>query len=318
MSEYFLGVDGGQSSTIAVIGDELGRIAGWASAGPCNHVADDGARARFLQVMRECVAQAAARAGLDAHRPRFRAACLGMSGGPDDKSALLRELIDSDEIVVTHDGRTALAGALSGQPGMIVIAGTGSIAFGENSAGEAARAGGWGYIYGDEGGAFDIVRQAVRAALREHEGWGAHTALTPALLESTETGDANEMVHRFYAPEWPRARVATLAPLVNRIAEAGDPVAIDVMNSAAQHLALLAAAVRRQLFREDEPSRLSWTGGVFGSSILLGRFRMLVELEGTVMTAPPEHVPAVGALMLAYRAAGVDVVPEAVAGLKGY
>ncbi len=311
MSGYFLGVDGGQSSTIALIGDEHGRIAGWASAGPCNHVAAAEAREKFLSVIRDCIGQAASRAGLDPDRPHFRAACLGMSGGPDDKDALLRELIDAKRIVVTHDARIALYGAMSGGPGMIVIAGTGSIAFGESAAGETARAGGWGYIFGDEGGAFDIARQAVRAALRDHEGWGAHTALTPALLESTETADANEMMHRLYTPDWPRARVATLARVVNRIAEAGDPVAIDLMNGAAQHLALLAAAVRRQLFREGEASRLSWIGGVFESAALLERFRMLVELEGSVTAAPPEHAPAAGALLLAYRAAGVGATPDA-------
>jgi N-acetylglucosamine kinase len=307
MSEYFLGVDGGQSSTIAVIGDEQGLITGWASAGPCNHVAAEEARARFVEVIGACAEQAASHARLASARPHFRAACLGMSGGPDDKEALLRELIDADRLVVTHDAHIALSGALSGAPGMVAIAGTGSIAFGENAAGETARAGGWGYVYGDEGGAFDIARQAVRATLREHEGWGAHTALTPALLESTGASNANEMMHQLYTPEWPRARVATLARVVNRIAEAGDPVAIDVMNSAGQHLALLTAAVRRQLFREDEPSRLSWIGGVFESSVLLGRFRALVELEGSVTTAPPEHAPAVGALMLAYRAAGLKI-----------
>jgi N-acetylglucosamine kinase len=199
---------------------------------------------------------------------------------------------------------------------MIVIAGTGSIAFGENAAGETARAGGWGYLFGDEGGAFDIARQAIRATLREHEGWGAHTALTPALLEATESSDPNQMMHRFYTPEWPRARAATLARVVNRIAESGDPVALDLMNAAAQHLAFLSAAVRRQLFKEGEPSRLAWIGGVFSSDILLERFRTLIGLEGTVDTAPPEHVPAVGALLLAYKSAGITAVPEPVPGLK--
>ena len=307
MSQYFLGVDGGQSSTTAVIGDEQGRIVAWATAGPCNHVSAGEARAKFLKVMGECVAQAATRAGMEGARPRFRAACMGMSGGPEDKAGLLRELVAADDLIVTHDGQTALSGAMSGGPGMIVIAGTGSFAFGESASGDTARAGGWGYVYGDEGSAFDIARQAVRAILREHEGWGAHTALTPALLEATETREANELVHRLYTPEWPRSRVATLAQVVDQIAESGDPVAIDLMNVAAQQLALLAAAVRRQLFRENEPSKLAWIGGVFGSDMLLSRFRMLIELEGSVTAGPPAHAPAVGALMLAYRAAGLRV-----------
>jgi N-acetylglucosamine kinase-like BadF-type ATPase len=314
MSEYFLGVDGGQSTTTAVIGDEHGRIVAWATAGPCNHVSAGEARAKFLRVMGECVAQAAGRAGMEAGQQHFRAACLGMSGGPDDKAALLKELISTDDMLVTHDGRIALSGAMNGGPGMIVIAGTGSIVFGESATGESARAGGWGYVYGDEGGAFDIARQAVRAVLREHEGWGAHTALTPALLEATETREANELVHRLYTPKWPRSRVAGLAQVVDQVAESGDPVAIDLMNSAAQHLALLAAAVRRQLFREGELSKLAWIGGVFGSSVLLNRFRMLIELEGSVSAGPPQHAPVVGALLLAYRTAGVSVAADGFAG----
>ncbi len=306
MSEYFLGVDGGQSSTTALVGDEQGRIVGWASGGPCNHVAAAEARARFLQVIGDCVRNAAKRAKVE---PHFRAACLGMSGGPEDKAALLRELISADDLIVTHDGRIALSGAMSGGPGMIVIAGTGSIAYGESATGESARVGGWGYVYGDEGSGFDIVRQAVRAVLRDHEGWGAHTALTPALLQATETRDANEMVHRLYTPDWPRVRVAGLAPVVDGIAESGDPLALDIMNGAAQHLALLSAAIRRQLFREGEPSRLAWIGGVFRSRTVLDRFRMLVGLEGTVTAAEPDHGPASGALMLAYRAAGLGIVP---------
>jgi N-acetylglucosamine kinase len=255
--------------------------------------------------MRECLSQAAERAGMDPTRPHFRAACLGMSGGPQDKASLLKQLIHSDQLMVTHDGQVALTGAMNGGPGMIVIAGTGSFAFGQSAAGETARAGGWGYIYGDEGSAFDVGRQAVRAVLREHEGWGAHTALTPALLEATSTRDAHELMHLLYTPEWPRARVATLAEIVDGIAESGDPVAIDLLNSAAQQLAFLAAAVRRQLFRENEPSKLAWIGGLFRSATLLSRFRMLIELEGSATPGPPAHGPAIGALMLAYRLAGI-------------
>jgi len=130
MAEYFLGVDGGQSSTTAVIGDANGKIAGWASAGPCNHVSAGEACSKFVRVIRECLSQAAMRAGLQNSEPRwqFRSACLGMSGGPDDKAALLHQLIDAGHISVTHDAMIALAGATAGEPGIIVIGGTGSIA----------------------------------------------------------------------------------------------------------------------------------------------------------------------------------------------
>jgi N-acetylglucosamine kinase-like BadF-type ATPase len=309
VSDLFLGVDGGQSSTTAVIGDISGKVIGWGSAGPCNHVSAVQARGRFLEVMRECLAQAAAKAGLDGALTRwhFKAACLGMSGGPEDKAALLHELLDADHMAITHDAAIALAGATSGEPGIIVIAGTGSMAFGQNARGETARAGGWGYIFGDEGGSFDIARQALRAVLREHEGWGAHTALTPALLEAASARDANEMLHLFYTESWPRSRVADLARAVTRIADEGDPIALRLLHQAAQELALLAGSVRRQLWTEGEPVMMSWAGGVFQSDPLLERFRMLMSLEPAAICEPPKHGPAEGALLLAYRSAGVNV-----------
>src|SRR5947209_3167873 len=84
-----------------------------------------------------------------------------------------------------QSGTTALAGATRSGQGIITIAGTGSIAFGRNPAGRTARAGGWGYIFGDEGGGFDIARQATRAILRLEEGWGPPTALRETLLAAT-------------------------------------------------------------------------------------------------------------------------------------
>lgn len=318
MSQFFLGVDGGQSSTTAIIGDHNGEIVGWATSGPCNHVGAAEGRPKFLRVMRECLGQAAERAGLDPHRPSFEAACLGMSGGPDDKSGLMKELLEASHLQVTHDGQIALAGATGGKPGIIVIAGTGSISFGENAQGETARAGGWGFIFGDEGGGFGITRQALRAILREHEGWGPRTALTPALLEATGTANANQLLHAFYTSAWPRAKVAKLARMVSTIAEQGDPVALDILRAEAQSLAIFGTAVRRQLWSDEvlEPIRLAWVGGVFASQILRQRFCELVELDERVQAAPPEHSPAVGALILAWRSAGLHLNPGPVAGIK--
>jgi N-acetylglucosamine kinase-like BadF-type ATPase len=230
-----------------------------------------------------------------------------MSGGPEDKSALLREMLAADRLTITHDAEIALAGAVDGGAGVIVIAGTGSIAFGKNSRGETARAGGWGHIFGDEGAAFDIARQALRAMLREYEGWGPRTALTPALLEATAAADAHDLLHLWYKIEWPRSRVAALAPLASRIAEEGDPVAVGILESSARDLAMLAASVREQIQEEDRLT-VSWMGGVFRSPILLDRFRALVELGGA-RCAEPRHGPAIGALLMAWRTAELLVLP---------
>jgi N-acetylglucosamine kinase len=187
-----------------------------------------------------------------------------------------------------------------------LIAGTGSIAFGRNAAGLTARSGGWGYVFGDEGGAFDIARQATRAALRMEEGWGPPTALRQALLETTGARNANQALHDFYSPAWPRSRVATLAPLVDAAAVYGDAVALQILDRAAQDLALLAAAVRGQLWQAGDAVEVVYVGGVFQSRRLLERFRMLAEFEEGNHCHPPNHGPAEGALLEAYRSEGLN------------
>src|SRR5437016_6114778 len=159
----FLGVDGGQSGTKAVIGDETGRILGAGDAGPCNHTTGAEGRAKLERVVGACVAAACGEAGIDPQTVQFEAACFGMSGGPEDKESILAEILRVGRLIVTTDAVIALAGATSTGQGIITIAGTGSIAFGRNSEGRTARIGGWGHIYGDEGSAFDIARQATRA-----------------------------------------------------------------------------------------------------------------------------------------------------------
>jgi N-acetylglucosamine kinase-like BadF-type ATPase len=301
----YLGIDGGQSSTTALIGDHTGRVLGIGRAGPSNHAAAGEGRRKFVAAITDSTHEAAKTAGLN--DPAFEAACLGLSGGPDDKEALARENIRSERYLITHDAHIALAGATGGEPGIIVIAGTGSMVFGRNAAGITARAGGWGFIFGDEGGAFDLVRQALRAILRNEEGWGPPTALREALLEATGTRDGHQLLHLFYTDAYPRDRVAGWAKLVDQAARAGDAVAGDILGSAAQQLAALTAAVRSQLFERSSVVNVCYSGGVFGSLPLLERFRMLVELEEGNRVSAPRHNAAEGALLEAYRLCGAKV-----------
>ncbi len=298
----FLGVDGGQSSTTALIGDEHGHILGRGLGGPCNHAIAAEGRAKLERAVSASVATACVEANLDAATVHFAAACFGMSGGPDDKQAILASLLRADRLIVTHDAAIALSGATTAGQGIVTIAGTGSIAFARNAAGQTARAGGWGHVFGDEGGAFDIVRQASRAALRMEEGWGPPTVLHQALLDATASPSANHVLHLFYTPDWPRSRVAALASLVDTAAAEGDAVAHRVLENAAQELALLTASVRGQLWQPGQAVEVAYTGGVFASQRLLERYRMLVELEAGNRCAAPLHGPAEGALLEAIRA----------------
>lgn len=371
--KVFLGVDGGQSSTTALVGDENGRVLGVGRAGPCNHAGAAEGREKFVQALGACVGDALAQAreaiqaaGATTSAIQFECACLGFSGGPADKEALAREIVHANHYAFTHDAFIALSGATAGGHGVVTIAGTGSIAFGRNSVGRAARAGGWGYTFGDEGGAFDLVRKAVRAALRFEEGWGPPTALRDALLDATASsaqlkrdgapfgserstsqlrrdsmerssflgspgsdadsagsisssggaGSINDLLHRFYTDEYPRDRIAAFAPLVDQVALSGDAVARDILNGAAQSLATIAAAVREQLFAPAEIVTTSYVGGAFRSVMLLERFRLLVELvDGNRVTAP-RFGPAAGALIEAYRLAGIECALDGMSGFS--
>ena len=299
--KLFLGVDGGQSGTTAVIGDESGRVVGVGRGDPCNHVAKAERREKLLRVLGGCLREA----GFE--HVEFEAACLGFSGGAADKEAAVRESIKAKHRVVTHDAFIALMGANAGEPGVVTIAGTGSMAFGRNGAAKTARAGGWGYVFGDEGGGFDLVRQALRAALRDEEGWGAKTALRDALVSSAGATSANDLLHRFYTDEYPRDRVAAFAKLLDRIARDGDMMAREILLAGAQQLAALAGAVRAQIFDAKAPCRISYTGGVFRSEILLTRYRTLMELTDGNRVVEPVYGPAAGALLAAYGAAGLTI-----------
>jgi N-acetylglucosamine kinase-like BadF-type ATPase len=286
-TRYYLGVDGGQSSTTALIGDDSGRVLGYGRGLPCYLLAD---------ALSGSLATACEQAELAAESVQFASACLGFSGGAEGKEAIVRSLVKADKLMLTHDASIALSGSLAD---IIVIAGTGSMAFGRNAAGATARAGGWGFVFGDEGGGFDLARQTLRAALRCEEGWGPPTALLDMLLAETGSKTANELLHRCYAPEFSRPVFAGYSKLVDQAAEAGDVVAQRLLENAAQELALLAQAVRETLFRaEDEPA-VAYAGAVFRSRVLLGHFR-----AAQLRVMAPVYGPAAGALLEAYRADG--------------
>jgi N-acetylglucosamine kinase-like BadF-type ATPase len=306
MSSLFLGVDGGQSHTKVAIGDGNGVVVGRGVAGPCNHVRSGEGRDKLRRAITEAVSEALAPLGVSFGDTHFAAACFGMSGGPEDKRELLAELVSCGHIEVTTDAAIALWGGTGGMPGVVVIAGTGSMAFGRNAAGQTMRAGGWGYLFGDEGGAFDVVRGALRAVLREEEGWGPATRLRTTLLDACGASAANDLLHRFYTDEFPRQRVASLAPLVDEAALAGDAEAKRVLLGAGRSLAGYGSAVRERLFTPAETVAVVQVGGAFQSRFVQEGFREGLEHSASEILMP-RFDPAVGALLRAYELAGAPV-----------
>jgi len=314
VSRFYLGVDGGQSSTVAIIGDESGVVLGLGRDGACNHVTDPEARTRFDHAVGGAVAEACRAASLDPSSTTFAAACFGFSGGTADKEDYTRALIRADRFIITHDAAIALSGATAGEPGIVIVSGTGSMAFGRNSRGGSARAGGWGYVYGDEGSGFDLTRQALRAALRHEEGWGPQTLLRDLLLRSTGAASANDLLHRFYTPEYSRPSIAALAILVSEAAEEGDREAERLLFDAAAQLVNYVEGVHHRLFEPGQSVPIAYIGGVFKGRLVLQEFIRGVHYRLNSRPIAPIHGPAAGALIEALRLGGnlsaLSGVPE--------
>lgn len=299
ISKLYLGVDGGQSSTKALVGDAAGEILGRGSGGPCNHARSGEGRAKLERALSEAVGQALAPLGLTLAEARFHRICVGMSGGPDDKREIIQRLIQADSHDVTTDAHIALHGAVEGGAGAIVISGTGSIALSRDNQGRIWRAGGWGYVFGDEGSAFDIARLSLRAALASEEGWGPSTSLQAALLAATQSANANQLLHRWYAGEFSRDQTADWSRLAEQAASAGDAIAQSILEGAGISLAQLAATAAKMASLPAGNAKVCPIGGVFANSRVMQSFsKSLDDLLG-VRPATPAALPADGALRAA-------------------
>jgi glucosamine kinase len=217
------------------------------------------------------------------------AAGLGLAGIRDDTDA---DRIAADlrartgaVVVVRDDTEAALAGAFRGGPGVVVIAGTGSGALGREAAGRLARAGGHGFLLGDEGGGYWIGREAVRAALRAADRIGPPTALDRVTRDAF--GDLVDAVRQVYQRPADRGPLARLVPAVVATAAAGDAEAARILTEAADHLVALAAAVRLRL---AAALPVAMVGGIFAAEPIRRRF---VELTGARPPAEPAELGAV-------------------------
>ena len=161
-------------------------------------------------------------------------------------AALIEPHVPGARITVVHDSRLLLA-AGGASTGVAVIAGTGSAAWGANGAGDEARAGGWGYLLGDEGSGYWLGREAVRHSLRRMNQGQEPDELTRALLDSCNTDDPNKLIALFHSPDTGRRFWAQQARLVVEAADAGHRVSRDLIDQAGKDLADMAAQVLRQL-----------------------------------------------------------------------
>lgn len=306
-TRYLLGIDGGQSSTLALLCDQTGAVLGVGHAGPSNHVHEPGGKERLENALRESVQ--AAFADADLPLAPLAAACCGMTGGDEYVAHLLSTIVTIKRLQVEQDLVTAHAGALAGEPGVIVIAGTGSVAFGVNATGQRARAGGWAYIMGDEGSGYDLGRQALIAAARACDGRGPTTSLLDSIVQHFGKKTLWDVRMAIYAGEIDRPAIAQLSHLVVAASAAGDQVARSILNRGGQELAEAALAVLGKLGMLEETTKVSTVGGVFqaGDAILEPFASHLLGAAPHVQIRQPIYPPVLGSVLLALRLAEIPL-----------
>ena len=297
-----VGVDGGGTKTEAVILDSNQRIIGEGRAGPSNPMRVGIASAAAC--IREAIDKACVMAKV--RRDDLLAAEIGLAGTRRrELRERMREALANlgiDDIEVVTDADIALYGATAGAPGIVVIAGTGSICCGVNSRGKRVCAGGWGPIAGDEGSGAWIARRALRAIAHASDGRGPKTDLTEFACSYFHVTAADDLVTAIYAPSITNERLAGFAKDVIEAAKQKDPVAKQITNEAGSELALAVITVIKNLHMERERFQVAHVGGVFAASgdLILDTMRTGVnKVAPRAYFQPPHFSPAVAAARMA-------------------
>lgn len=304
MTRFIIGVDGGQTSTVALLARADGEVVGIGTGGPANHIHEPGGMERMQRSLRDAVTSAFAQAGISSIQAE--SACFGMTGGMEYVPDAVSGFLQADILHVYHDVVTALAAASIAQPGIIVIAGTGAIVYGSTADQREARADGWGYFMGDEGSAYDIGLMVLRAAARAADGRGVETRLVRAVLRFWRKMNLMEVRAALYAQQISRAEIAGLSWVAYCAANGGDAVARNILADAGRKLGQTAAAVLATL---GDNLPVFVTGGVFqAGDWVLEPFKATVRQTAPNVDILPSAFPqVVGALLLAQRAAGYPI-----------
>lgn len=310
----FLGIDGGQTSTTAVLADGTGRVLATGTGSACDHITGPHGYERNRDAIHSAISAAITDTAIDTQQ--IISVGMALTSAPRELNAtpifeqIVRDVLQPKHIWVDHDVAGNLAGASAGAPGVVVIAGGGSISYGINHAGAEGKAGGLGYLMGDEGSAWWIGLQALQAAAKAVDGRGPQTALLPFVLEHYQLPSIRHIVSVIYGADFRRDVVSGIAVDVAELAET-DAVAAGIVDRAGEVLAGMAVATIRQIHGDGEAVDVYPTGGVFRSRRVMASFdHTLAELWPTATIRQPRFAPVYGALLRAYQQAGVEITPE--------
>jgi len=316
---YFLGIDGGGTRTTVWLADERKRVLARTVSGPANplKVGFEASKREILRAARLALRQARLQpAGAALYERRKRSAvadrrykghvldavAVGLAGVDRPQVhrrlfAWLRRAIPARHHLLTSDAAIALHAAIGDSPGVIVISGTGSIAFGRNERGRVPRSGGWGVPFDDVGSGYDLGRKAIVAALRDYDGRGPYTQLTRKICEALKIPDITQVILQPLSPH----DIAGLFPLVLVAARRRDSVAQQLCEEAGKDLADLAVALLKRLGWQRRIVPVVMAGGVFRASLRIRQAfrRYLRRHTPQARVLLLRHPPVEGALALA-------------------
>jgi N-acetylglucosamine kinase-like BadF-type ATPase len=299
---YYLGIEGGGTRTTACLASERRRIVACSASGPSNplKVGFDSAQQQILLAARRVLREVRLRPG------ELKAVCVGLAGV--DRPQVHRRLFDWLQRSIparfhylTSDAAIALEAALGDLPGLVIISGTGSIAYARGDDGRMSRSGGWGHLFDDAGGGYDLGRKGIIAALRASDGRGPQTVLRASICRVLGLKDITEIVAHSLAPH----EIAALFPLVLKAAARRDSVAQRLCEEASHELADLGLSLLRRLKWNGPKVRIAAVGGVFQASIRIRRSfkRRIISRVPRVQIVFSRRAAVEGALALAWKLA---------------
>ena len=309
MTQIVIGIDGGGSKTHAIVADDSGTTIGEAF-GPGSAVTP-GQEETSAEVIADVVREALEAASMTSVSPRVL--CVGVAGAGREQArqALWQALVGRElasDVVVHTDFGIALDDAFGDGPGVLLIAGTGSVAFGRSPGGTTARCGGWGPVIGDEGSGAWIGRKALSIVSAASDGRESPTALTGAVLTAAEVNEVSELIP--WAAGADREQIASLARVVFGVADSGDLRANALISLAVEELMLHVRSLSQQLFGDERAAvQVALAGGLMKKGTTLRKrheHRLRAAVPGGQIR-PGEVVPARGAVRGALRFVGAEV-----------
>lgn len=317
---YLLGVDGGGTKTDAVVATSDGEVIGTVQAGTSNfqRVGKDGIK----KVITEILKQLKIKFDIIPKQIGFWALGLAGAGREEDQIAVCEAVESSgfkNRVAVQSDAYIALLGAFGGQPGIIVISGTGSICFGLDENGELFRSGGWGYLLGDEGSGYFIGHQSVLAALKDQDGRGKKTILRGKIESELGLSSIDQIVREIYIKNSiQKEQIANLAPIAFQCAEMGDVTALEIITQTAVEISEMIKAVGKKMNRENRNVEIAHIGSVFKQKeFLVPEIKnRLKPFFKDIIIDEPKFSPAIGGIIMALKKTGAPISEGVLSNLR--